>query len=201
VKENQRYNEAWATGDYRPMNGLAHVQCLYRTYFFAEYRTLLDVGCGMGVAVRYHRDIGGIKAYGIDFAKPAIEAWHEMGVKDWCLVASAESIPFHDNEFDMVTCMDMMEHVPEANVDQVLREIYRVSKNDFLFMICLVPSQHKMPHDGSEPHICLKTAEWWVEKMGRIGYRYRLNPTSNGRMLHCLARKDENKHRRYKSLQ
>jgi len=71
-----------------------------------------------------------------------------------------------------------MEHIPEENVDHALKEMFRVGRNDFFFSICLIPAKHKMPHDGSEPHVCLKPAEWWIEKMGRIGYRYTAWPHS-----------------------
>lgn len=189
MNEADRYDEAWKTGKYKPLNGLINVQCLYRTYFFRGYKNLLDVGCGTGVAVRYHREVGGIEAFGIDFAKSAIPTWHELGAEKWCSVASAEDIPYKDNQFDMVTCTDMLEHVPEEHVPRVLREMYRVGRGDFLFMICLVPALIKMPTDGSEPHVCLKSPEWWVDRMGEIGYRFESYPTCNKMMLHCIARK------------
>lgn len=176
MTEAERYDEAWATGEYNPLIGLTYVRCLYRTYFFRGYKTLLDVGCGMGVAVKYHREVGDIEAYGIDFAKSAAEAWKIMGSDKWCSVASAEDIPFPDNSFDMVTCTDMMEHVPRENVKRVLDEMYRVGRQDFYFIIALCEALHKMPQDGTEPHICIEHPQWWTDQIQKAGYRFNTDP-------------------------
>lgn len=198
--EQARYNAAWATGKYKPMIGLAYVQCLYRTYYFEGYKTLLDVGCGTGAAVKYHRVVGGINAIGMDFAAEAVPTWKKMGVDHFCVVASAEDIPFADGTFDMVTCTDMLEHIPEKSVRQVLGEMYRVGRRDFWFTVALKPATHKMPHDGSEPHVCLKPPEWWLEEMVRIGYRFHSMPFANHTLV-VEARKREAEPRRYKPLQ
>jgi SAM-dependent methyltransferase len=200
MNEVERYNQAWETGDYDPMIGLLYTRCLYRTFFFDDYNTILDVGCGTGAAVRYHREIGEKEAYGIDFAEPATKFWDKLQVKDWCTVASAEDIPYKDNTFDMVTCTDVLEHIPESSVVKVLQEMLRVGKN-FFFTVALVPAKHKMPHDGSEPHICLKPAVWWIKTMGEAGYRFPTTPYVARFTLMVRARKVENQHRRDKSLQ
>jgi ubiquinone/menaquinone biosynthesis C-methylase UbiE len=194
--EAERYNKAWSTGEYLPMVGLGYVRCLYRTHFFDGYRNLLDVGCGTGAAIAYHRKIGLLEAWGMDFAEPATDIWKKFGVNNWCMVASAEDIPYRDESFDMVSCTDMMEHIPESNVKRVLEEIYRVGSNDFLFSVALLPAKHKMPQDDSEPHICLKPPEWWLEQMIETGYRFRLMPHTGGNTLFVSARKkNANKYR------
>lgn len=174
--EQERYNAAWSTGDYKPMVGLYYARNLYKMNYFKDCKKLLDVGCGTGAAVKYHREIGGIDAYGIDFAEPAKETWKEIGVDKYCQVASAENIPYQSNEFDMVTCTDVLEHIPEENVQKALDEMWRVGSKDFFFIIALEPARSKMPHDGSEPHICLKSPNWWVDTIGQAGYRYKRDP-------------------------
>jgi len=176
MTEANRYDDAWATGDYNPMVGMYYVRCLYRDDYFAKCKNLLDVGCGTGAAVRYHREIGGIEAYGIDFAQQAIDTWKQFLVDKFCFVGAAEDIPFKDNAFDFVTCTDMLEHIPEENVPRVLKEMFRVGRDRFFFAVSLAPANVKMPHDGSEPHVCLKEPEWWVEQIGRVGYRYPVSP-------------------------
>lgn len=206
LTEQKRYSEAWETGTYIPMIGLSYIRLLYKEGYFDGFKTLLDVGCGTGMAVRYHREIGGINAYGIDFAKPAMGMWKEICADNYCSVASAEAIPFRDETFDMVTCTDVMEHIPEENVSQALKEIYRVGKNRFFMTIALNPAEKKMP-DGSEPHICLKKPEWWIEKMGRIGYRFWREPyvtnilVINARKGSNLVLPNASEYRRYKPLQ
>ena len=200
MTEAERYDKAWETGGYVPYIGLAYTQCLYRTRFFEGYKKILDVGCGAGLSVRYHREVGGIEAYGIDFAKSATDTWKKCEVDKYCSVASAEQIPFKDNEFDMVTCTEMLEHIPEESVKQVFSEMLRVGSKSFFFTVALSPAVHKMPHDGSEPHICLKPDVWWVEAMGRLGYIFTALPHVARWVLFIQARKHVPSniiHRRY----
>lgn len=200
VKEKDRYNEAWATGEYLPLIGLQYTRCLYLCFFFRDYEKILDVGCGTGAAVVYHRVIGEKEAYGIDFAEPAQKVWKQCNADKWCQIADAKNIPYKDNTFDIVTCTDMLEHVPEEDTDRVLSEILRVTKKDIMLSVSLIPAKYKMPQDGSEPHICLKEPYWWVEKMGKMGYRFHMIPYFNHTLM-IYAKKDENQYRRYKSLQ
>ena len=195
MTEVERYNEAWATGDYAPLKGFVTVRCLYRTHYFNGYKKLLDVGCGPGAAVKYHREIGGIESYGIDFAESAIDTWKKCDVEEYCSVASAEDIPFKSNEFDMVTCTDVLEHIPEDNVKKTFDEMLRVGNKDFFFTIALEKAQHGMPHDGSEPHICIKSAEWWIERMVDSGYWFTAIPYVALNTLCIQARvQNESKH-------
>jgi SAM-dependent methyltransferase len=207
LNEAARYNAAWATGQYKPLVGLFYTSTLYKQGYFNGYKRLLDVGCGTGAAVRYHREIGGLEAYGFDFAQPAMDVWRNHEVDRYCVVGSAEDIPFRSDSFDIVTCTDVFEHIPEENVPAVLREMYRVGNNHFFFAIALKAAYEKMPHDGSEPHICVKTPEWWVGQMGRAGFRFRRDPYVTN-VLIVDARKgsglivpNANQYRRYKPLQ
>ena len=189
MTEAERYDKAWATGNYEPLIGLLYTLCLYRTRYFDEYEKILDVGCGIGAAVKYHREIGGKESWGIDFAKSAIDTWKKCDTDKYCMVASAEAIPFRDNYFDMVTCTEMLEHIPEESVVNVLKEMFRVCKNDLFLTVALFQAKHKMPHDGSEPHICLKPAQWWVETVVDIGYRFTSMPYVGNFTLFMQARK------------
>ena len=43
------------------------------------------------------------------------------------IVASADDMPLEDESYDVVTCIDTMEHIPVAVRDQVVRELVRVA--------------------------------------------------------------------------
>jgi SAM-dependent methyltransferase len=168
-EEAKRYDEAYATGQYVPTFGQWFLGYLLRKFDFSKIKTLLDVGCGTGAAIKLARHIG-VKAYGIDFAKSASEQWVKNGVEKYCQVASADAIPYGDNEFDLVLCTEMLEHIPEKGVPRVLQEMYRVGRGDFMFSISLGYAYHKMPTDGSEPHVCVKPVWWWEQLLVNTGY-------------------------------
>ncbi len=57
------------------------------------------------------------------------------------IVASADNIPLRDNAYDIVTCIDMLEHVPRRIRNKVVREIVRVASKA-VFLIAPVDSDY-----------------------------------------------------------
>jgi len=95
-----------------------------RLKFIADGRDLnnikiLDVGCGGGILTEALAK-SGAHAIGIDLSEAALEAARrhakEQGVQVEYLYESVEQVAEkHAGEFDAVTCMEMLEHVPEPN--------------------------------------------------------------------------------------
>jgi len=56
------------------------------------------------------------------------------------LLANAWNLPFKDDSWDIVICVDTLEHIPSSKRQLVLNEILRVSKN---FLIIAFPSGFK----------------------------------------------------------
>ena len=85
----------------------------------------LDVGCARGYFVQAMRELG-IKAYGMDISEYAL-AHCAPDMRQYLCRANAETdLPYFANLFDMITCMECIEHldVPEVairNIARVLR--------------------------------------------------------------------------------
>lgn len=160
------YDGAYKKDMYDPQNGLhAWTWIIERTGI--KFDKALDVGCGTGVGIRYALDKGK-NVYGIDFAD-AREAWKRFNVEDRCQVASAMNIPYPDESFDLVTCFDVMEHIPEEDVLDVLKEIRRVGNLAYVFAIAL--SLEKEPVGKKVmTHITVKDFNWWIDRFVEAGY-------------------------------
>jgi 2-polyprenyl-3-methyl-5-hydroxy-6-metoxy-1,4-benzoquinol methylase len=81
-----------------------------------EPSSLLDVGCGEGVLTqRWARELEPRRVVGIDLADPLIAAeWERHGAPNLTYIAQrAERLPFADGEFDLVTAIEVLEHVPD----------------------------------------------------------------------------------------
>lgn len=104
--------------------------------------TLLDVGSHSGkFTYEISKALPKTKIYGIDISKDAIE-YASIKYKNVSFkVAEAESLPFKNNFFDFVTCLEVIEHI--QNPKLVITEIRRVLKKggDVLF---LVPSENTL---------------------------------------------------------
>jgi len=86
--------------------------------------SMLDIGCATGVISRLMADRAGVtRVVGVDFATTAsaIEA-------SALNLDSSDPLPYPDATFDVVTCLETLEHVHDT--DHLVREIRRVVKPD-----------------------------------------------------------------------
>jgi SAM-dependent methyltransferase len=82
---------------------------------------ILDVGCGTGANLVRLSDFG--DAEGVDISPDALEFCRERGLNHVKLGA-AETLPYKDQEFDLVTAFDVVEHMDDDVAG--LREMRRV---------------------------------------------------------------------------
>jgi SAM-dependent methyltransferase len=81
----------------------------------ADPRSLLDVGCGEGVLVeKWARRLGDRRVVGIDLDDPQLHAqWRQRTAPNLeYRVMKAENLPFTEDEFDVATAIEVLEHVP-----------------------------------------------------------------------------------------
>ena len=82
---------------------------------------ILDVGCGTGANLLMLSQYG--DAEGVDVSEDALAFCHERGLEKVKLGA-AEALPYDDGTFDLVTALDVVEHLDDDLAG--LREMRRV---------------------------------------------------------------------------
>ena len=96
---------------------------------------LLDLGCGTGYSCAWLRDRFNFgDAYGVDVSPRAAEFWHARGL-DTVALATADSLPFNENEFDLVTCFDVIYQLNDERASAAVSEMHRVLKPGGLLFI------------------------------------------------------------------
>lgn len=100
-----------------------------------EYKSrdskVLDLGCGIGLSLSF---IGQVfkNSIGCDISENSVKATKEIlkkhKIKTPVILCKKDKLPFRDNYFDIVTFIEVIEHV--ENPDAVLKEIRRVLKPD-----------------------------------------------------------------------
>jgi SAM-dependent methyltransferase len=83
---------------------------------------ILDAGCGSGVMLDELARYG--TAFGVDSSAWAIAAARARRHPRVDL-ATLEQLPYRNADFDLVTCLDVLEHVPDD--DRALAELWRVT--------------------------------------------------------------------------
>ena len=136
--------------------------------YYGDFKTGLDVGCGRANGVQWAREKG-YDVHGCDVSSGAVKCWEERGVVDFCRVAPANDLPYEDGQFDVVLCSEVMEHIPEYDTMDSLKEIFRVGRDKYVFTIALIPES--IPIAGYiQTHINLHSPEWWLEQFGKAGF-------------------------------
>jgi SAM-dependent methyltransferase len=141
-------------------------------YAYSSQRLrLLDIGCGTGSNLNLLEEYG--EAIGMDSSKESIKFCRQRELSKLVL-ASAEQINFKDSSFDIVTALDLLEHIEKDEL--ALSEIYRIlKKHGHLIMTLpanmLLWSQHdlalhhKRRYERSELKRKVEEAGFSVDKM------------------------------------
>ena len=148
-----------AKGEFKPL----HVLNPVRAKFVADRAKLLDarvldVGCGGGLLCEalFH---AGAKVMGVDLAEGMIEVARlhaaEQNLPIEYRVADAEALlATHAAQFDIITCMEMLEHVPNpaatvATLAKLVRPggsvfISTINRNLKSFLLAIVGAEYVM---------------------------------------------------------
>lgn len=96
-----------------------------------EIKSLADIGCGNGVFIKHlqsHKKY--IRIMGIDRSEEALK--HLSCEK---LLGDIESIPLADNSYECVTCLQVLEHLPNDIYKNALKELVRISSKYILVSV------------------------------------------------------------------
>ncbi len=97
-----------------------------------QWRTFLDLGCGDGsllYAIESHGLFSGKEVYAIDLSMNHIARTKRINERFNCYVNDACKLSnIKDNSIDLLASNQVIEHIP--NEDGMLKEIFRVLKND-----------------------------------------------------------------------
>lgn len=109
-----------------------------------EVKELLDYGCGkarlMGALDVDHK-------MEIQLYEPSNPEWADL-----------------PEPSEMVACIDVLEHVEPAKLDNVLDDLKRVTKRIGLFTISTEPAMKVLP-DGRNAHLIIEHPDWWLPKI------------------------------------
>jgi ubiquinone/menaquinone biosynthesis C-methylase UbiE len=83
---------------------------------------ILDVGCGTGIIPLLLQRYGSV--WGLDISQEALQFCKKRKLTQFVCQSDGLTIPFQGNTFDIITAIDVIEHVERDEV--MLKECYRV---------------------------------------------------------------------------
>jgi 2-polyprenyl-3-methyl-5-hydroxy-6-metoxy-1,4-benzoquinol methylase len=106
--------------------------------------SVFDMGCGAGKYLKILENMK-VPAEGYD---PNVKEYSKMS----------------EGTYDLVLCLDVLEHVPEAELDNILKAIESRTKKYAIFSICDASLWGKYV---DKTHVTCHSKMWWREKLSK----------------------------------
>ena len=118
----------------------------------ANVKSILDYGTGKGALVHSLRN--SLPAgYIVDGYDPSVKEWEKKP----------------EQKYDIITCVDVLEHLEVANIDEILVSIKNVTQHFCFLLIDLQPAVQKLSN-GRNAHTLLAPHDWWSSKIASHFY-------------------------------
>jgi ubiquinone/menaquinone biosynthesis C-methylase UbiE len=98
-----------------------------------EGDTFFDLGCGNGEMASFFNNK--FTTYGVDISSSAIKMANNRGIIARCCDASNSDLPYNDEFFDNISCLDVLEHLIDP--EKTLQEIHRIIKPNGTLIVCV----------------------------------------------------------------
>tara|TARA_B100001175_G_C19435956_1_gene603576 strand:- start:266 stop:931 length:666 start_codon:yes stop_codon:yes gene_type:complete len=152
-----------------------------------QIKNMLDYGCGKGfyydnpfksqvLNIKSLRDYWGVD---IDLYDPCYDKYSSLE---------------NNKKFDLIICIDVLEHVPSQDIDWVLKKIINKAKKYVFINVACYPAIALLPNKKNA-HININEPIWWHNKI--LNFKKNLNEVK----IICICSIKENNETKYFPLQ
>ena len=175
------------SGDFKPLHQINPLRLQFITQHQGNIfgKKIIDVGCGGGILAESMAKLGA-EVTGIDMGEEPLKVAKlhalEAGVKvDYQKIPAEEQAQQHPQAYDVVTCMEMLEHVPDpASIIRACSDMVKpgglvffstLNKSIKAYLLAIVAAEKlfKLVPDGTHDHdkfIRPSTLIGWAEAAG-----------------------------------
>lgn len=134
----QSYDD-WKWQKFWHINEWPTISALIKHY--GRYNHILDLGIGTGVYLeKLDKMFPDAQLCGVDISEKMIAVSKERTKANY-VNASIDQLPFPDNSFDLILCCRVTSHL--KHIDQFTKEVDRVLKENGIFVLTDVASDHE----------------------------------------------------------
>ena len=149
MAEIGKYSKAYQAPDYK-MGERRRAAAMPLLHDAPSRRSYLDVGCGRGEMLDEARGLGFERIEGTEVVP-------DLLARDLVRFALAHKLPYTEQEFDIVTCMDVLEHLIPQDTVPVLKELDRITNVQLI-----VSANNKQSRSmGMELHVNKRPYHEW----------------------------------------
>jgi 2-polyprenyl-3-methyl-5-hydroxy-6-metoxy-1,4-benzoquinol methylase len=154
-EHNEQYRILHKEARFRGYSLSKHISELTNLIINSNIRSVLDFGCGKAECWSVYNLN---KLWDIDKF-----ALYDPGVEKFSVLP--------DKAYDLTICIDVLEHIPENLLDEVLEQMMSRTNKILYCTISTRLANKKLPNRNNA-HATVKPAEWWIQKFGK--YKNRL---------------------------
>lgn len=150
----------------------ATCQYMYNNPFF------LDIGCACGSILYGFKKLNLFsRVLGVDLNAHMVA----LGKKtfsfqdDELICRSASDIPLEDKSITLVHSAQVFEHIPENNIDGIIKEMWRVMRDDgraFIALDAVRIDENVEMYMGDPTHVTLKSPDFWSNLFMENGFYF-----------------------------
>jgi hypothetical protein len=183
--EVEKYAAMWERPEYRQVAPGEHVAQVFLGIARPKPgATVIDFGTGTGRGALGLALFGGLKVEMLDFTANCLDP----DIKN-ALTTQAHMLKFTQHDLtdpcpvvaEYGFCTDVLEHIPTADVDRVLRNMLKAAQHLFLQISC--EPDHLGALIGETLHLTVQPFAWWLQKLQALDC---LVHFSHDAGTHCL---------------
>lgn len=157
-REQAKYEKVWKDARYRQSSPGERTILRAMGMGMKKGDSLIDFGCGCGRPLKAFQQLG-LDVLGLDLAENCLDRDLDLPFRHTCLW----NLP--PLKADWGYCTDVMEHIPEEKVDDVLEGIRKSTTKGAFFQIAMRPDSSGMLIIGEQLHLTVKGVDWWKAKL------------------------------------
>jgi hypothetical protein len=149
-----------------------------------SYKKIIDISSGRGVLIKLLQN----KFSDIKICTTDIKKFNDIDV-DFIKLDLTNKIEYNNiiDKYDLLLCLDVLEHIEEEYIDDVLNFLSSISEN-----FCFSIANHSDIKNNYELHLIQKNKKWWNTKLKKY---YKIIKTFNkyDNKLYCYILTKKNK--------
>ncbi len=130
-------------------------------------QSILDVGCGKGEPIAFINRNRNYRVVGVDIFKPSLSHCRKSGYHDNLILADVRNLPFKPNSFDVVICMEVLEHLDQIQGERLLRSLENIARKQVIISSPL--GDHDQDTYDGNPYQQHKYI-WTASEVSSLGY-------------------------------
>lgn len=153
----------------RPYVPFTELNTVYRC-IDKEAKSILDVGCGKGEPMRFINGGKRFLSVGVDIFAPTLKECIALEIYRDLVLCDVRYLPFKENNFDVVLCTALIEHLEREEGEKVLRDMEQIARKQVI--ISTPVGEYKQGASNGNPYQEHKYI-WQPAELKEKGYKVR----------------------------